>query len=128
MVSYSIAHLSDPHLRAGALSTAPADALHTALRSVLALDPPPDCVVITGDLVEHGTPEEYQVLREVLTGFPLPLKLVAGNHDDPRALIAVFGGSRFLGRSPKTHYSEEFDGFTLLTLNSPGRQGFPPAA
>ncbi|MEZ2371237.1 phosphodiesterase [Arthrobacter sp. RCC_34] len=117
-MSYSIAHLSDSHLRAGALVSSPAEALHTALRSVLALDPPPDCVVITGDLVEHGTAEEYRVLQEVVAGFPLPLKLVAGNHDEPGDLVAAFGGSDLLGRSTSTHYVEEFAGFALVVLDS----------
>ena len=117
-MTYSIAHLSDSHLRAGALASSPAEALHTTLRSVLAIDPPPDCVVITGDLVEHGTAEEYQVLQEVVAGFPLPLKLVTGNHDEPGELVAAFGESALLGQSRSTHYAAEFTGFALVVLDS----------
>lgn len=75
-------------------------------------------MVITGDLVEHGTAEEYRVLQEVVAGFPLPLKLVAGNHDEPRQLAAAFGGSELLGRSTSTHYVEEFAAFALVVLDS----------
>jgi len=46
--------------------------------------------VITGDLTEHADPQDYQTLRTVLAGFPLPLLLVAGNHDSaPVTLSAI---------------------------------------
>lgn len=104
----TIAHLSDPHLTTGPLGAAPATALHRALGRVLTLDPRPDCVVITGDLTEHGTADEYRVLHQVIDRFPLPLHLVAGNHDDP---MALFGNG-------DSHYSVGYPDLTLVILDS----------
>lgn len=121
----SIAHLSDPHLTTGPLAGAPAEGLHRALGRVLTLDPQPDCVVITGDLADRGRPEEYRALREVIERFPLPLYLVAGNHDDPEALPAEFGGTRFMGEGSGTHYAVDHPAFSLVVLDStvPGSPG-----
>src|SRR4029077_6169104 len=79
-----LAQLTDPHIVApGALFRCPIQgtapdaervsreldtALHLA-RAVAALNalvPKPDAVVITGDLVDHGEPAEYEHLRHLL--------------------------------------------------------------
>lgn len=112
-----IAQLSDPHITAGPLAAEPAAGLHRALGRVLGLDPQPDCVIITGDLVDHGRPDEYAALREVIDGFPLPLHLAIGNHDDRDAFVAATGA--------ETRYTVEYPEVTLAVLDSnvPGAVG-----
>lgn len=113
-----LAHLSDPHLRADALSAAPVAALHLALGRILALDPRPDCVVITGDLIEYGHRAAYAQLLELIERFPLPLHLVVGNHDDPAVVREVFSGTRFLGEADETRYVVDHESFAVVTLDS----------
>jgi 3',5'-cyclic AMP phosphodiesterase CpdA len=72
-----VAHVSDPHLTTGALGAEPVAGLHRALGRALGLQIRPDCVVITGDLTEHGTPAEYAVLHDVLERFPIPVHLAS---------------------------------------------------
>ncbi|WAL98897.1 metallophosphoesterase family protein [Streptomyces sp. Je 1-369] len=44
----------------------------------------PDCadlLLLAGDLTRHGTPEEAEVVAREVTGLPVPVVAVLGNHD-----------------------------------------------
>ncbi|MFJ4919762.1 phosphodiesterase [Streptomyces sp. NPDC088725] len=117
-MTLSVAHLSDPHITTGPLAAQPAAGLQQALARVLALDPRPDCVVVTGDLTDHDRTDEYAALRQVIEGFPLPLHLIAGNHDSPGELVAAFGGTKWLGGRHEAYYVVEHPGLTIVALDS----------
>ena len=46
--------------------------LAQAIAHINSLDPRPDAVIASGDLTDHGRPEEYDLLREILTDLILP--------------------------------------------------------
>jgi Icc-related predicted phosphoesterase len=49
-----------------------------------AFDTLPDCadlLLLAGDLTRHGTPEEARVVAEEVSGLPVPVVAVLGNHD-----------------------------------------------
>ena len=50
----------------------------------------PDVVVMTGDTVQHGRPDEYARLRALLAPLQAPLYMVPGNRDDKNAMRAAF--------------------------------------
>jgi len=60
------------------------------LASVARLDPQPDLIVVTGDLADSGTDEEYAVLAAGLRGLGLPFVVVPGNHDLREPLRRAF--------------------------------------
>ncbi len=83
-----LAQLSDLHLNDD--DPAPTLALRAAVTGVLALARPPDAVVLTGDLADHGRPSEYALVRAEVARLPMPVYPLMGNHDDAGALLAAF--------------------------------------
>ncbi|ACL61508.1 phosphodiesterase [Methylobacterium nodulans] len=59
-----------------------------AIDALIALQPRPDVVLVTGDLTDCGLPEEYALLRSLLGRLPIPIFVVPGNHDRREALRA----------------------------------------
>jgi 3',5'-cyclic-AMP phosphodiesterase len=85
-----LAQLSDPHMRMPPEDEGAGEALAAAVRAVLALEPLPDAVVVTGDLADGATADEYARVRELLEPLPMPVHLLPGNHDDPRTIPAGY--------------------------------------
>jgi len=85
-ISFTIAHLSDPHL-SRQYYREHIKSFKILLRTIL--DHGCDHLVITGDIVSTGDPDDYYLARTILTTFGLmdskKLTIVPGNHD-------VFGG------------------------------------
>ena len=83
-----IAQISDLHVRGDhtpASARVPTNTLLEAcVRHLNALDPLPDVVLATGDLVDHGSDRDYQVLREILAPVAMPVAC-----DDLRRLEAA---------------------------------------
>lgn len=89
-----IAHISDLHIiaaPAGGLIRPDAVFRAVALMAdLMACQPAIDLVVITGDNVNDGRPEEYSLLTDVLSGLTIPYVIVPGNHDTRRGFRASF--------------------------------------
>ena len=123
-----VAQISDLHvmvdgrLAYGALDTEAC--LLRAIDRLNALSPRPDVVAITGDLVDEGSPREYERLRACLDRLRMPWRLVPGNHDARAPLREAFPGHPWDEGEPGfCLFVEEFDGVALVGLDSldPGR-------
>lgn len=91
-----IAQISDCHITStGELFADRIDSaarLVDAVRTISALDPRPDLVLATGDLVNDGRPDQYDRLCSILAELTVPVVPVVGNHDDRQAIRSRFGG------------------------------------
>jgi 3',5'-cyclic AMP phosphodiesterase CpdA len=80
-----IAQITDFHVRPpGVKAYAGIDTnamLRSACAAIAALDPPPDCVLATGDLADCGLADEYREIDDALSTLPMPAFVIPGNHD-----------------------------------------------
>lgn len=104
-----IAHLSDPHVRPdGVLYHGIVDSnaqFAAAIAHVNALDPRPDLVVLSGDLVDHGQAEEYDKLVRLLAPLAVPVLAIPGNHDEREAFRRAFAGQTWLPAQGPVDYA-----------------------
>lgn len=104
-----IAQITDLHVRArGERAYGRVDTngmLADAVASLIGLDPRPDVVLATGDLVDTGTSDEYAMLADLLAPLPMPLYLIPGNHDSRDGLRAAFPDAAYWpAEGPFLHY------------------------
>lgn len=102
-----IVHITDFHVVAeGKLAYGVVDSrarLTRAVEAILRLDPRPDAVLVTGDLVDKPDAEAYRFVRAALDRLPMPVHIVPGNHDARSMLLEHFpdlptvGTRRFVG-------------------------------
>ncbi|HZS83246.1 MAG TPA: metallophosphoesterase [Stellaceae bacterium] len=100
-----IAHISDTHI---ALDTPDADQrrsdLERSIANINTLDPAPDLIVHTGDIVHSGQPEEYALAASTLANARAPVYVVAGNKDHRANLRGAFSSRGYLG--PESEFIE----------------------
>lgn len=93
-----IAQISDTHI---ALDTPDADQrlqdFERTIAALNALDPAPDVIVHTGDIVHNGRQDEYAEAAAILAGARAPVYVLAGNKDNRANLRAAFLACGYLG-------------------------------
>lgn len=124
-----VAQITDPHIRVpGRLAYRRVDTaamLRDCVAAVGRLDPQPDVVVLTGDLVDFGRPEEYEHLRSLLAPLRQRVVAVPGNHDDRDAMRAAFAADGYLPASGFLQFAIDDLPLRLVGLDTvvPGRGG-----
>ena len=92
-----IAQISDTHI---ALDTPDADQrirdFALTVADLNALDPAPDVIVHTGDIVHNGRPDEYAQAVAILANAHAPVYVLAGNKDNRANLRAAFLADGYL--------------------------------
>jgi 3',5'-cyclic AMP phosphodiesterase CpdA len=125
-----LAQISDLHVkRPGGLAYRRVDtgaALARCVTALNALEPRPDVVIMTGDLVDQGDPEQYAHLRTLLAPLEIPYYLMVGNHDERGALRNAFSERDELRAGGEfVQYTVDIGPLRLIALDSlvPGQSG-----
>jgi 3',5'-cyclic AMP phosphodiesterase CpdA len=122
-----IAQISDLHIKApGRLAYGRVDTARALERCIAALNafaPRPDFVVISGDLVDTPSREEYAHLTRLLEQLELPFAGVPGNHDSREMMRDAFPRADFADPSGPLNQRIEVAGLDLVLLDSsvPGK-------
>jgi 3',5'-cyclic-AMP phosphodiesterase len=122
-----VAQISDLHVKApGSLAYGRVDtakALERCVAALNALDPAPDFVVISGDLADTPTTEEYDHLSCLLLPLKWPYAAIPGNHDSRELMRAAFPKAPYARLSGPLDQRLEVGGLDLLLLDSsvPGK-------
>ncbi|WP_434288540.1 phosphodiesterase [Celeribacter sp. SCSIO 80788] len=117
--------ITDTHIVApGALACGRSDtaaALTRAIETINAKLPvlgDVSCVIITGDLTDHGTPEEYAHFSALMAPLALPWLAVPGNHDRRAPMRAAFAGADWLTKEGPIQWHRDFGPFSLIGLDT----------
>lgn len=117
-----LAQITDLHIkRPGALAYRRVDTAACLRRCVArlnALEPRPDAVLVTGDLVDLGTEDEYRHLAQLLAPLETPVYLMVGNHDDRAALRAVFDAPYLRDDVAFVQYAVDIGQVRVIALDS----------
>jgi Icc protein len=122
-----IAQISDLHIKPpdtlayGRVDTA--KALERCVAALNEFEPAPDFVVISGDLADTPTSEEYDYLKRLLAPLKLPLAGIPGNHDSRELMRAAFPRADYALASGPLNQRIEIAGLDLMLLDSsvPGK-------
>jgi Icc protein len=125
LAPHQLVHLSDTHILLpgqrldGRVDTAAG--LVAAVHRIQGLVPQPLGVLITGDLVDAGTPASYAHLRDLLSPLEIPVWLMPGNHDHRQALRDAFADHDWLRGADSSdfiQYTIDLPGLRLVTLDT----------
>ncbi|WP_109483199.1 phosphodiesterase [Paraburkholderia sp. C35] len=118
-----LAQISDLHIKApGALAYRRVDTaayLKRCVDRLNALDPRPDAIIMTGDLVDQGTREQYVHLKSLLAPLAIPYYLLVGNHDSRDALREIFSEHKELHEHDEfVQYAVDIGPLRVIALDS----------
>jgi len=122
-----IAQISDLHIKSqGSLAYGRVDtakALECCVASLNAFKPKLDFVVISGDLADTPTAQEYEHLKCLLGRLEVPFAAIPGNHDSRGLMRAKFPQGEYVFPSGPLNQSLTVGGVDLLLLDSsvPGK-------
>ncbi|WP_306356807.1 MULTISPECIES: phosphodiesterase [unclassified Nocardia] len=85
-----LAHLSDTHFNGGGRNS---DRAERVMAFLAELPTRPDAILVSGDIADEGSAEEYEQARAVFRSADVPVLLLPGNHDDRGTMREILFGA-----------------------------------
>jgi 3',5'-cyclic AMP phosphodiesterase CpdA len=120
--------ISDLHLRAGGLLKSVVDsqaALDVCIDHILGLNPRPDFIIATGDLVQKAAKRDFDGLRRRFERLDMPVYVIPGNHDDRDMLRGAFADTDYMPADGFIQYAIDDYPLRLVAVDTvdAGRDG-----
>lgn len=118
-----IAHTSDFHVFADAPETSLVrpdivQATRKVIADIANFSPCIDAVMITGDLADGGSAEDYALVKDILSPIKVPIFAVPGNHDARQGFRAAFEDSLPFGPGSKLDYEASCGDLRIIALDT----------
>ena len=117
-----IAQISDLHVKAeGTLLYGQVDAYGlaaAAIERIAAFRPRPDAVVVTGDITNDGTADDFAAAARLLGRLAVPVFAIVGNHDRREAARRALGSLAPLPAEGPLAYAADAGPIRLVALDS----------
>lgn len=111
-----IAQISDTHIKTDSDTTSLR--FKRAVEHLNNLPTLPDLLIITGDCVQNGTPEEYARFQSIASQLKMPYYTIPGNHDERRQFLEVFGAQGSHALEGFAQYVIDLDPVRLIALDT----------
>ncbi len=120
-----IIQISDPHivpdgqLAYGKVDTAAAlAAVVAAINEKLDQFGPVELAIVTGDLTDFGSREEYERFKQIMASLAIPYRAVPGNHDAREAMRASFADQDWMASKGAIDWAIELADFVVVGLDT----------
>lgn len=118
-----IAHISDFHIFADnpesmLVRKDAADVARKVIADIKDHIPALDVVIFTGDLADGGSPEDYDLLKEILSPLSIPVFVMPGNHDNRENMYRAFKATTPFEPSPNLNYEAVVNELRILALDT----------
>jgi 3',5'-cyclic AMP phosphodiesterase CpdA len=120
-----IIQISDPHIvPKGQLAyerVNTLDALSACVETINRSLPhigPVDMAIVTGDLTDFGTAEEYQIFRDTMEPLLIPYRAIPGNHDDVREMRTGFSDQQWMPPFGPINWTADLTDMALVGLDT----------
>ena len=120
-----IIQISDPHIVAkGKLAYGQVDtclALTQCVAQINKILPeigPVDMIIVTGDLTDFGTSDEYSLFRELIEELRIPYRAIPGNHDDKSVMQKCFADADWMPKTGPINWQIDFEDLKVIGLDT----------